>query len=70
MKQEDKVLKYLKTGRTLTPLEALYIIGTFSLPYHIFNLRKKGFNIATYLKQDVNGKRYAKYKLVSQDATT
>lgn len=63
MTQEERVLEYLKTGHTLTPLEALYIVGTFSLPYHIFSLRKKGFNITTNLKQDVNGKRYAKYKL-------
>lgn len=67
MTQEEKVLKYLRTGRTLTPLEALYIIGTFSLPYHVFNLRKKGFPIITMLKQDVNGKRYAKYKLVMEN---
>lgn len=68
MTQEQKVLKYLETGRTLTPLEALYTIGTFSLPYHIFNLRKKGFNIRTTLRQDVNGKRYAKYQMVKVSA--
>lgn len=45
MSQEKKILEHLKSGKTLTPLEALDLYGTLRLGGHIHNLRKQGHNI-------------------------
>lgn len=63
--QLQKVLRHLETGATLTPMEALMEYGTLSLQYHIWKLRHVyGYNIVSNIKKNVNGKRYAQYRLV------
>lgn len=42
----EQVLAYLKTGRELTPLEALDNFGTFRLGARIFDLKARGYNIS------------------------
>jgi len=73
MKKNQKrlILEHLKrfnpdTGRrhTLTPLEALGMFGIFRLAARVKELREDGYQIATHLKTDAMGKRYAKYELV------
>lgn len=61
--QEQKILAYLKSGRSLTPLAALRLFGSFRLGARIFDLRRAGHNIVN-LGETRDGKTYARYKLV------
>ena len=40
MRRQDRILDYLKTGKTLTAIEAQRIFGTQRLGAYIYNLRK------------------------------
>ena len=40
--QNKRILAYLKSGRKLTPLEALYEFGTMRLSARIYDLRDQG----------------------------
>lgn len=62
MSQTDKILKHLKTGKTLTPLAALEKYGCFRLAARIEELRKAGHKIETR-RINRKGKSYAGYKL-------
>ena len=57
------IYNHLMTGRTITPLEALGLYGTFRLGGHIYNLKKKGCKIHTEIRQDLNGHIYAEYAM-------
>jgi len=61
--QNDMILDYLKSGKSITPLEALDKFGCMRLGARISDLRKRGHPIRSdnVVK---NGKRYAKYSLV------
>jgi hypothetical protein len=66
--QLQKVLRHLETGATLTPMEAFFEYGSLSLQYQVWKLRHTfGYNIITNMKTNVNGKRYASYRLISPD---
>lgn len=61
--QKDKVIKWLKSGRTLTPLEALQNGMGMRLGAIIYTLRhEEEMNIINLNK--TGGDRYAEYKLV------
>ena len=61
--QKDKVFKWLKSGRTLTPLEALQNGMGMRLGAIIHTLRhEEEMNIINLNK--TGGDRYAEYKLV------
>lgn len=60
----EKIQQYLQSGRSLTALEAMSNFGLFRLASAIEVLRKRGLNIVTDMKQDPNGKTYARYTLV------
>ncbi len=62
MSQKERVLSWLKTGRTLTPLEALNNHMGMRLSAIIFNLREEGHDIT-----NVGKEKYAEYKLMSQN---
>ena len=62
MSQENEILEYLMTGKTLTPIEALQRFRTFRLAARIANLRKEGFHIETELYGDK--KKYARYRYI------
>jgi hypothetical protein len=64
--QLDHLKAHLKSGKTITPLEALGLYGVFRLAARIKELREKGWNIETEIKYDPNGKTYATYKLAPQ----
>ena len=64
--QTQKILEYLKSGKTISPGEALVWAGSFRLAARIKELRDAGYNIQTEMKADENGKRYARYRLVSE----
>lgn len=64
--QTQKILEYLESGKTISPGEALVWAGSFRLAARIKELRDAGYNIQTEMKADENGKRYARYRLVSE----
>lgn len=66
MTQKDYVLQHLNEGKTITPLEALRLYGSFRLGAIIFDLKADGHNIVNDWEES-NGKRYAKYRLVPKE---
>ena len=60
MSQTDRILKHLKSGRKLTPLEALSRFGSFRLGARIRELREAGYDIKTTLVKR-GGSRVAQY---------
>ena len=62
MTQSNMILKFLEAGNTLTPMEALSMMGVFRLAARIDELRKKGHNILTE-EVSQNGKIFARYHL-------
>lgn len=71
MKQEQRVLEYLKTHSGITSLDAFREFGITRLSARIWNLRREGHEIVTQRIQVVN--RYgekittALYILVNED---
>ena len=65
MSQRDAILNHLKSGRTITSLEALNLYGCLRLAAIIYSLREEEFKIKTEMI-DVNGKTIAEYSLVQE----
>lgn len=65
--QLDHIKAHLKSGRTITPLEALGLYGVFRLAARVKELRDRGWNIETEIRNDPNGKVYATYSLGQQN---
>lgn len=63
MSQNDKILKHLQEGKSLTPIDALNQFGCFRLSARIKDLKQDGYEIKTDII-DNGEKRYASYKLV------
>lgn len=70
MRIQDRILDYLKTGKTLTALETQRIFGTQRLGAYICNLRKDGYKITS---ETVKGKNrygdkisWSEYKLLKE----
>ena len=60
--QAQRVLFLLKSGGSLTPLEAFYAIGTMRLAAIIYDLRRAGHSIV--MNWETNGrKRWGRYVL-------
>lgn len=70
MSDKNKVLEWLKSGRPITPIEALSELGCYRLGARVFELRQEGHNIVTEMVEttDRNGEkcRFAKYRLVER----
>lgn len=66
MTQLEHLKRHLKSGRSITPLEALGLYGIFRLAARIKELRDKGWDINTDIRNDPNGKIYATYGLAVQ----
>jgi len=58
MSNTQKSQNHLKSGKSITPLEALQKYGSFRLADRIFVLRKEGYNIVTNNIYE-NGKTFA-----------
>ena len=65
MTQKQSILDHLRSGKTITPLDALNLYGSFRLSSIIHDLRQEGFNIKTELNKE--GKHYAIYSLEAND---
>jgi len=64
MTQIQRIKKHFEDGKTLTPLQALGLYGTFRLAHHVWVLREKeSMPINTRIKTDENGHQYAEYYL-------
>ena len=61
--QNQQILDYLKSGKTITPLTALKKFGCFRLSARIFNLREQGNAIITN-NITRKGKTFAEYSLM------
>ena len=65
--QKDQVLDHLKSGRAITPLEALQWFGAFRLSAILYDLKKDGWDISTEMVTDPRtGKSFAKYQLIAK----
>jgi hypothetical protein len=61
--QNDLILDHLKSGNTLTPLEAMYKFNCLRLSGRILDLRKSGHHIITENYKTPSGKHVARYYL-------
>lgn len=65
MTQTEQILQRLKTGRTLTPIDALNNYGVFRLAARVKDLRDQGHDVVTI--REVHGeKTFARYMLRSE----
>ena len=62
--QESQILDYLKSGRSLTPIQALVKFGSFRLSGRIHRLREQGHPIKTEIIETESEKRVAKYSYI------
>ena len=63
LSHETLILNHLTSGKTITAMEALREYGCFRLGARIYDLRKKGFFIASELIILPNKKQVARYTL-------
>ena len=68
MSDKEKLLAWLQSGRTITPMEAINELGCYRLGARIWDLRREGYTIVTTMVEtkDRHGERcrFASYKLV------
>jgi hypothetical protein len=62
MSQNKKIEKFLKQGRSLTPMLALKLFNCWALSSRISELNKKGLNIKSEMIER-DGKRFARYSI-------
>ena len=67
MNQCNKILEYLKQGHKLTPLEGLQLFGTMRLGARVWDLRKQGYNIQSWIIKGDNNKHWAEYHLIQHE---
>ena len=61
--QNNQILKYLQTGKSLTPMDALKKFGCFRLGARIYDLKRDGHSIMSQMVE-VGEKRVARYTLI------
>lgn len=65
--QRTQILQYMKTHKSITPIEALNLCGCFRLAAVIWRLREDGYDIETNMVGEGH-KKYAEYKLKEEVA--
>jgi hypothetical protein len=65
MTQNELILAHLKTGKTITPMEALREYGCFRLAGRIYDLKEDGWPIVCDRLDVGDGKRVGHYHLVN-----
>lgn len=63
--QESAILAHLKSGRAITPIDALSLYRCFRLGARIYGLKKAGFDIERKMVTVPSGKRVASYRLAT-----
>ncbi len=62
--QTDEILRDLKAGKKLTPLDSLDEHNCWRLGARIYDLRRQGFDIKTErITDERTGKTYARYSM-------
>ena len=65
--QKDKIKEWLESGRSITPIEALEMFGSFRLGAIIFTLREEGMPIKTEFVTNRYKTKFAKYDVNNND---
>lgn len=60
--QTERIRARLKAGYSITPLNALQMLGSLRLSARIYDLRAEGLPVRTTMVRR-DGKRYARYTL-------
>ena len=63
MSQHDLILKHLKSGKSITPIEALSLYGCFRLGARIFDIKNGGYEILSE-RITKNDKHFAQYTMM------
>ena len=67
--QTERIIAYLKTGRTLTGLEALALFGTMKLATRISEIKRDNPDLEILTEMVThNGKNFARYSLKEKQA--
>lgn len=61
--QARKVLAHLLTGKSISDLECSTVYRIKRLSDCILKIRRAGYNVATLMREDEGGAKYARYKL-------
>ena len=64
VRQKQQILAHLKTGRSITPIDALDDFQCFRLGARIWDLKQDGHTIHRDMVKVASGKRVASYTLV------
>lgn len=62
----DLIKEHLRSGLSLTQLEAIGLYSAFRLAARIHELKAQGWDIVTTIKHDITGTEYAEYRLSQQ----
>ena len=65
--QTAQILGHLKTGKSITPIDALEKFQCFRLGARIYDLKQDGHTIHKDMVEVASGKRVASYTLVRND---
>ncbi len=63
MSQRAQILRDLKRGKSITPMNALKEYGCFRLAARIAELRQQGAPIRTTMIEGPNGRIWAEYRI-------
>ena len=63
MTQNERVLNHLRERGSITPIEALHVHGVYRLAARVNDLKRRGYDVVSKLKRDINGHKYAEYRL-------
>jgi hypothetical protein len=63
MSQSEAILEHLKSGESLTALQALSLFNCLRLGARILELRRQGHDIRSEIIRTPSGKNVAKYTL-------
>ena len=68
MTKRDKVLQYLKTHRSITPLQAFNLCKCLCLSSCIRDLKARGIPIRSRMQYEPDGVQYARHYLIRKCA--
>lgn len=63
MSQGERILNHLRSGKHLTPIEALNRFKCFRLAPRILELRESGYHIDMRMVRLASGKRVGSYRM-------
>lgn len=64
--QNMRLAKWLKSGRSIAPLQALNQLGIYRLASRCHDLRNQGMNIESKMMYIGKGIKFAQYKLIKK----